>query len=550
MSPKAALFRSLLDRQSVPLLVIGAHDGLGARLGEEAGFDAIWASGLEISTSAGVLDACILGMSDFLEAAVEINHATRLPVICDCDNGFGNAIHVAHLVTRYEAAGIAAVCIEDKQFPKMNSFVPGFQKLVSVEEFTAKMRAATLARRDARFTIIARVEALIADMGVEEALRRAEAYTKAGADAILIHSKKNRPDEILEFLDRWERRSPIFVVPTTYPNVTATQLGEAGASAVIYANHGIRATIQALSEVLPEIVREKSTRTVEPRIAGLERVFQLQGIEDLERVERIQEPKIGSARGVLPTPGISWPVRGEVASSADRVAAEFLERQIEVLEGAGVTDLAVVGAVTTNTGAIRSFPAIVGGSLANLHALLLEFRAETRASLVFSNSVLVNPVALQILLASDAPISILVDPGDGCPGLAEVADAIFVECDGARRAAHEARLAASPHHRVLSIGRGARTPIVGFEFVGVSLLRQDGLELFLDSYERYSHHYKERPFGRTSRFEEASFADFLEVYLVDGGEVTAVELRKAWIPFSQWRSARGTASAPRGGAVS
>ena len=128
---KANRLRQLIDEPG-PVLVIGAHDALGGKLGEQAGFHALWASGLEISTSAGVPDANILSMTEFLDAAMEMNHATQIPVICDCDTGFGNSNNVIHLVRRYEAAGLAAICIEDKLFPKVNSFVTGRQELALV----------------------------------------------------------------------------------------------------------------------------------------------------------------------------------------------------------------------------------------------------------------------------------------------------------------------------------------------------------------------------------------------------------------------------------
>src|SRR6185503_10335128 len=138
-----------------------AHHGLGAKLIEKNGFDAVWASGLEISSSHAVPDANILTMTENLQAAAGMNEATSLPVICDCDTGYGNAQNVSHMVKKYEAAGIAAVVIEDKLFPKVNSFVPGRQELASVEEFMGKLEAAKHAQKNPDFMVIARVEALI-----------------------------------------------------------------------------------------------------------------------------------------------------------------------------------------------------------------------------------------------------------------------------------------------------------------------------------------------------------------------------------------------------
>jgi phosphoenolpyruvate phosphomutase len=260
---------------------IGAHDALGARLGERAGFDAIWSSGLEISASHGVPDADLLTMSELLEVARWMAGAVTCPVVADCDTGYGNATNVAHMVRRYEAAGIAAVCIEDKRFPKMNSFIPTRQRLVPVGEFAGKLAAAKNAQRDPDFVVIARIEALVAGMTVDDALHRAHAYEDAGADAVLVHAKDASPAPVLEFLARWSGRLPVVVVPTTYFQITASELEAAGAKMVIYANQGLRAGVRAVTDTFQEILRSDGTATVESRIASLKTIFELQGVPEL-----------------------------------------------------------------------------------------------------------------------------------------------------------------------------------------------------------------------------------------------------------------------------
>lgn len=185
---KSRILKNLFKKDGV-IQIVGAHDGLSAKLVERNGFDGVWASGFEISTSYGVPDANILTMSQFLERACEMNDAVAIPVIADCDTGFGNSNNVIYLVKKYESAGIAAITIEDKKFPKVNSYIPGRQELAPVAEFVGKILAAKNAQRTKDFMVIARVEALIAGVGEKEALKRASAYANAGADAIFIHSK-------------------------------------------------------------------------------------------------------------------------------------------------------------------------------------------------------------------------------------------------------------------------------------------------------------------------------------------------------------------------
>ncbi|MGZ5106302.1 MAG: phosphonopyruvate hydrolase, partial [Usitatibacter sp.] len=208
---------------------MAAHNPLAARLAERAGFDAIWGSGFELSASHAVPDASLLPMSAHLEMTRAISSAVAIPLIADIDTGFGNAVNVSYVVPQFESAGASAVVMEDKTFPKDTSLrAGGRQELVRVEEFQGKIAAACAARADRDFTVIARVEALIAGLGQAEAQRRARAYEEAGADAILIHSKAKTPDEILEFVRGWEGRAPLVLVPTAYPQLTERDIAALG----------------------------------------------------------------------------------------------------------------------------------------------------------------------------------------------------------------------------------------------------------------------------------------------------------------------------------
>src|SRR5882724_3683861 len=167
--------RMLLGGEGI-LLAAGAHDALSAKLAEEAGFDAIWASGFGISAVQAVPDANILTLTETLEAVRHIVDAVRIPVVADCDNGYGNAINVMRTASEFERAGAAGICIADNEFPKRCSFYSGVRRdLVPVEEHARNIEAATSSRQDPGFAIIARTEALIAGLGLEEALQRARA---------------------------------------------------------------------------------------------------------------------------------------------------------------------------------------------------------------------------------------------------------------------------------------------------------------------------------------------------------------------------------------
>src|SRR5712671_3165020 len=209
---RAATLRSKPDVHR-PAVAMAAYNPLAAKLAASAGFDAIWGSGFELSASYAVPDASILSMDIHLEMMRAIGEVQDAPVVADIDTGFGNAVNVAYVIPRYEAAGVAAVVMEDKTFPKDSSLrAGGRQELVPIAEFQGKLAAAKAA---GGVLVIARTEALIAGLGQKEALRRGEAYAEAGADGVLIHSKQKTPDEILAFCRAWPGRVPLVLVPTS-----------------------------------------------------------------------------------------------------------------------------------------------------------------------------------------------------------------------------------------------------------------------------------------------------------------------------------------------
>ncbi|MFY4258760.1 phosphonopyruvate hydrolase [Achromobacter xylosoxidans] len=282
-----ARFRQKLQ---APILMhaMSAHNPLSAKLAAEAGFDAIWGSGFELSASHAVPDASILSAGLHLEMMRAIAAVVDVPVIADIDTGFGNAINVAYVVPQYEAAGVSAVVMEDKTFPKDTSLrADGRQELVRVAEFQGKIEAACAARRDPDFCVIARTEALIAGLGQAEALARAAAYEAAGADAILIHSKQTTPDEVLAFIAAWSGRVPLVLVPTAYPQLREADIQALGkVGLVIYGNHAIRAAVGAMREVFARIRNDGGIHGVDAGLPTVRDIIDLQGDADMRELER------------------------------------------------------------------------------------------------------------------------------------------------------------------------------------------------------------------------------------------------------------------------
>lgn len=281
---KAAALRAKLD-VGKPALAMAAHNPLAAKLAAEAGFDAIWGSGFELSASYAVPDASILPMGTHLEMMRAIGEVQDAPVVADIDTGFGNAVNVAYAVPRYIAAGVAAVVMEDKTFPKDSSLRPGGQQeLLPVEEFQGKIEAA---RASGNVLVVARTEALIAGLGEAEALKRGAAYAEAGADAVLIHSKQKTPDEILSFCRAWPGKVPLVLVPTSYPQLSFADVAALGkVGLIICGNHAIRAAVGAMRDTFRDILAQGGIAGVESRIASVADVFALQGDAEMRQIEK------------------------------------------------------------------------------------------------------------------------------------------------------------------------------------------------------------------------------------------------------------------------
>lgn len=270
------------------ITLMSAHNPLSARLAEEAGFDGIWASGFELSAAYGVPDASLLSLTQHLDMTRAIIEQTTIPMVADIDTGYGNAINVLHVVNAYARAGAAAVVMEDKLFPKDTSLLAGGrQELVRVEEFQGKIEAAREAGKASDLLVIARTEALIADLGLDEALKRGAAYAESGADLILVHSKKKTPDEIVAFCERWNGPVPLTIVPTAYPDLTEEKARALKRIKImIYANHAIRAAVGAMRATFAQIRRDGGIHQVDKRIASVEDIFELQRVPAMKTAEK------------------------------------------------------------------------------------------------------------------------------------------------------------------------------------------------------------------------------------------------------------------------
>lgn len=324
-----------------------AHNGLSARIVEEAGFKGIWGSGLSISAALGVRDNNEASWTQVLEVLEFMSDATTIPILMDGDTGFGNFNNMRRLVRKLEQRGVGGVAIEDKLFPKTNSFIGEGQPLADIEEFSGKIKAGKDSQSDDDFCIIARVEALIAGWGMAEALKRAEAYRQAGADAILIHSKKSVADEILTFTKEWAGRSPLVIVPTTYAGTPTQTFRDAGISLMIWANHNLRSIIGAMRETTRHIFEAESVAALEGNIPSVKDVFAIQNSQELKEAEDRYLPKpVDNGQGLILAASrggaLEHFTKDQPKSMLDIRGRPLLRRLVDTMRNGGVRDVCVV----------------------------------------------------------------------------------------------------------------------------------------------------------------------------------------------------------------
>lgn len=270
------------------LKVMEAHSGLTGLIVEKTvvekdgrldQFDAMWVSSLCDSTAKGKPDIELVDLTSRFRTIEDIMEVTTKPIIFDGDTG-GLPEHFVYTVRSLERMGVSAVIIEDKKGLKKNSLfgTEVEQTQASIEEFSAKIIAGKKAQLTDEFMIIARIESLILEKGMDDALKRARAFVHAGADGIMIHSRKKDPDEILEFCDRFREEdadTPIVAVPSSYNGITEEELHQHGVNIVIYANQLTRSAFPAMQRTAEEILRNHRAKEVDDRLMPIKQIITL-----------------------------------------------------------------------------------------------------------------------------------------------------------------------------------------------------------------------------------------------------------------------------------
>jgi len=415
MSQSQAL-RKLLESPRVEH-ILEAHNALAATIVEEAGIPGLWASSLTLSCAWGMRDNSELTMTEVLDMLESMTAKVSIPILFDGDTGYGQFSHFQQLVRRLCLRHVGGVCIEDKVFPKTNSFLRSeTQVLAPIEEFCGKIRAGKDVQTDPDFVIVARTEALISGLDVAAALERAERYAEAGADAVLIHSKDRTFAPIQDFMKRWSGAVPVVCVPTTYYSTPMEAFQQAGVSLVIWANHMLRASIGAMQKVAGHISEAGTARDLEDEIVSVKEVFRLQDADGLLEGERVYLQQGSAARAVVlaasrgdgldeltaDRPKCMIPIAGQPA----------IEKMLLSLRAEGIRDIAIVRGYRPEALAPAGVTFFENprwqetGELASLAAARSDLKGEV---VIAYGDVVFKRYILHELLNSDALVTVVVD---------------------------------------------------------------------------------------------------------------------------------------------
>lgn len=522
---------SLFERPNI-VLAAGAHDALSAKLAEEAGFDAIWASGFGISAVQAVPDANILTLTETLDAVKRICDAVQIPVIADCDNGYGNAINVMRTVTEFERAGAAGICIEDNEFPKRCSFYAGVSRdLVNVDEHARKVQAACASRRHRDFVVIARTEALIAGIGMDEALLRARAYADAGADAVLVHSKAKDFGELKRFTELWDRPVPLVAVPTTYPDVSPEELHAAGFRLAIFANQPLRAAIVAMRGALQEMRRTGKIASIEGRIATLEEVYALVGVSELKANEkRFLFSGATPPKGVILAAGFEPQLMPLIADKPKTMlevhGKTILERQVTALGQLGIRDTVVVRGYKKDKVQVEGARFADNDRYADTGELYSLWCAEAElhgAFVLLYGDLLFDAGILEKVVRTTADVALVVDRSfydahrAGVPLPPNPIDLVVTSTPPT------GRRFVSPEggSRVLRIGPDVPADQAHGEFIGMAMFSAKGAAALRAVRDELAG-------ARAEGLDKASITHVLQAMIDRGHQVVAVDIHKGW----------------------
>ena len=544
--------KALLDREKI-VRVLEAHNGLSGIIANNAciegqsnevpvqrEFDAIWESSLTDSASKGHPDIEIVSFDSRLQSINEILAVTHKPMIVDGDTG-GDANNFEYMVTKLERAGVSAVIIEDKVFPKRNSLEPGVQQtLQEPEVFAQKIHRGKSVQISSDFMIIARLESLIAGKSVDDAISRAQIYLETGADGVMIHSKEKDPAQIMEFAKRYQEmtqkinlKKPMVCVPTTYNTLTEDELRTAGFRIVIYANHLLRSANKAMEETARTILLNQRSFEADPICSPVREIFKTVGFLDVKEKDKLDEdykntPVIIPAAGE--DPSLSSILNGKPKSMFEVAGKTLLDWQISALKNNNLTNITVItgyksGKMKAEGTTFQENKNYKRGS--ELHSLMEARGKMTKGFIMLYSDILFEDHIMAEILTCHEDIILVVDNTMQyhAPEANKTQD--FVISKNKHQPTRR-KISFACENIISKIGSKLNPETATHEFIGLAKFTKTGAEQLLQTYEDCVKNYHGK-FQEADDISQFKFTDLIQEMIDRGYVANFLEIHKGWL---------------------
>ncbi len=544
--------KSLLN-EGKTVRVMEAHNGLSGIVANDAQveglmgdtqvireFDAIWESSLTDSASKGHPDIEVISFDSRLHTINEILAVTNKPMIVDGDTG-GDANNFEYMVSKLERAGVSAVIIEDKVFPKRNSLEAGMQQtLQEPQVFAQKIRRGKSVQATGDFMIIARLESLIAGKGLDDALERARIYLEAGVDGIMIHSKSKSPDEILQFAKSYKQllselnlEKPLVCVPTTYNNITEEELSAAGFHIVIYANHLLRSAYKSMMEVTKTILLNQRSFEADPLCAPVRDIFQAVGFLDIKEKDQ-QDEQSTNVPVIIPAAGEDPSLRpflnGKPKAMMEIAGKTLLDRQIHTLNTGNLNDITVVAGFAHDKMHAEGITILENLDYKNgsmLHSLFVAREKMNNGFIMLYSDILLEDHITSKLLDCKEDIVLVADNTTQYHPAEEGKIQDFIISKHKHKPSRR-RISFVYENIVAKIGNKIVPETATHEFIGLAKFSKTGAEQFVQTYQDCVQNYQGK-FQEADDIAQFTFTDLIQEMIDRGFLVHFLEIHKGWL---------------------
>lgn len=537
--------KRLLKEKSF-LRFIEAHNGLSAIIANKVKitthhndvleFDGLWESSFTDSASKGYPDANIISIDSRFESLRNIFNASNKPIIFDGDTG-GDPANFEYLVRRLEDLGVSMVIIEDKVFPKRNSLDPESSQIQEdPDNFAIKIKRGKSALLTDDFMIAARIESLISGAGLKDSIIRAKKYLIAGADAIMIHSKDENPSEILEFAKKFEvlckdlgYRKPLICVPTTYNMISADELKNYGFNIIIYANHLLRASHNAMKKAAELILKTGRGLEVESLCTSVKDIFDEVGLSIIKNKDKLYQKE--GLQVIIPAAGTDK--NFDIPKSIVKIKGKpILQRQIDILKKFNIKKITVIRGFKKEAFNIEGVKYVDNDNYDNSYIVESLFLAEEdfKNGFIYINSdILFSEEIINRLINTPHDIVLVVDRTYKYHKheIDKKLDLVLTK----NRPIDKIWQLYDEDNEVVRIGKNIKIEMADYEYIGIAYFSKNGVEILRNVYYDCKEIYKGR-FHEAIDFEHADLMDLIQEIANRGFKVNTVEVHKGWIEIN------------------